>query len=140
MAELFGRYYVKPTMSAVRDAQDLFPKYRHYQEARRHALKLAFWPGFDGGGGVVEDLHWSWIDGMQEPRAAELRIHETIGGHDNLRVIFHVSKIVLPQDNMPRIWTLAVMQKKTTRFDSHDLKIFRGRLVILLARYYSQKP
>ena len=57
---------------------------------------------------------------MQEPRAAELRIHETIGGHDNLRVIFHVSKIVLPQDNMPRIWTLAVMQKKTIRFDSHD--------------------
>jgi len=137
MAALFGRYYVKPTASAIRDAQDLFPRYRHYQEARRHALKLAFWPGFDGGGGIVEDLHWSWIDGMGEPRAGELRIHETIGGHNNLRIIFYVSTIVLPQDTMPRIWTLAVMQKKRTRFDSHDLSTFRGRLTILLQRHYS---
>jgi hypothetical protein len=136
MAALFGRYYVKPTMSSMRDAQALFPKYGHYQEARRHALKLAFWPGFDGGGGVVEDLHWSWIDGMPEPRAAELRIHETIGGCDNLRIIFYVSKIVLPSDPMPRIWTLAIMQKKTNCFNSHDLKIFRGRLTILLKRNY----
>jgi hypothetical protein len=140
MTALFGRYYVKPTMSAICDAQDLFPRYRHYQEARRHALKLAFWPGFDGGGGIVEDLHWSWIDGMPEPRAGELRVHETIGGHDNLRIIFHVSKITLPGDTMPRIWTLAVMQKKKNRFDSHDLKVFRGRLRILLKRYYPQDP
>lgn len=136
MPDLFGRYYVKPTASAIRDALDLFPKFRHYQEARRHALKLAFWPGFDDGGGLVEDLHWSWIDGMENPRAGELRIHETIGRHDNLRVIFHVSKIVLPKDTMPRIWILAVMQKKTQRFDSHDLQTFRGRLVILLKRNY----
>ena len=99
MPDLFGRYYVKPTASAIRDALDLFPKFRHYQEARRHALKLAFWPGFDDGGGLVEDLHWSWIDGMENPRAGELRIHETIGRHDNLRVIFHVSKIVLPKEH-----------------------------------------
>jgi hypothetical protein len=139
MGALFGRYYVTPTMSAMRDAEDLFPKYRHYQEARRHALKLAFWPGFDGGG-TVEDLHWSWIDGMQEPRAGELRIHQTIGGHDNLRIIFYVSRIILPQDPLPRIWTLAVMQKKTRKFDRHDLTIFSGRLRILLQRYYPRNP
>jgi hypothetical protein len=137
MAALFGRYYVTPTFASIRDAQDLFPRYRHYQEARRHALKLAFWPGFDGGGGLVEDLHWSWIDGMGEPRAAELRIHETIGGHDNLRIVFYVSKVVLPEDTMPRIWTIAVMQKKTSRFEHDDLKTFRGRLRILLKRRYS---
>ena len=137
MAALYGRFYVTPTSPSIRDAQDLFPKYRHYQEARRHALKLAFWPGFEGGGGLVEDLHWSWIDGMGEPRAAELRIHETIGGHNNLRVIFHVSKTVLPGDPMPRIWTLAVMQKKTKRFSARDFQTFRGSLKILLRRRYS---
>ncbi len=75
---------------------------------------------------------------MPDPRAAELRIHETIGGCDNLRVIFYVSKLVLPNDPLPRIWTLAVMQKKTNKFDKHDLKIFRGRLMILLKRHYPQ--
>jgi hypothetical protein len=136
MAALFGTYYVKPTFSAIRDAQDLFPKYRDYQEARRHALKLAFWPGFNGGGGVVQDLDWSWIDGMGEPRAAELRIHETIGGQDNLRIIFYVSKVILPKDPMPRIWTLSILQKKTKQFEHDDLKTFKGRLKILLKRYY----
>jgi hypothetical protein len=137
MADLFGRYYVKPTFSAIQDAQDLFPKFRHYQEARRHALKLAFWPGFDGGGGLVEDLHWSWIDGMGEPRAGELRVHQTIGGHNNLRIIFHVSKVLLPNDPLPRIWTIAVMQKKTEKFEKEDLKTFQARLKILLKRFYT---
>jgi hypothetical protein len=137
MANLDGRYYVVPTYSAIRDAGLLFPKYRHYQETRRHALKLAFWPGFDDEGDTVEDLHWSWIDGMGEPRAAELRIHETIGGHDNLRIIFHVAKEPLPTDPMPRIWVLSVLQKKNNRFNHYDLKTFRARLVVLLKRYYS---
>jgi hypothetical protein len=137
MAALFGNYYVKPISSAIRDAQDLFPKYHHYQQARRHALKLAFWPGGEGEGCKVEDLDWSWIDGMGQPRAAELRIHETIGGHDNLRVVFYVSNELLPGDTLPRIWALAVLQKKTSRFDSRDLQTFRGRLTILLKRKYS---
>jgi len=73
---------------------------------------------------------------MGEPRAAELRIHETIGGHDNLRIIFHASKMALPTEPMPRIWVLSVLQKKTRRFDSYDLRTFHARLVILLKRYY----
>lgn len=137
MAGLFGRYYVTPTASAIRDAQDLFPKFGQYQEARRHALKLAFWPGGEGLGGTVEDLDWSWIDGMGSPRAAELRVHETIGGQNNLRIIFFAAETILPGDSLPRIWTLAVMQKKTERFSPFDLKTFRGRLKILLQRVYS---
>ncbi len=73
---------------------------------------------------------------MGKPRAAELRIHETIGGYNNLRVIFHVSKEALPMEPMPRIWVLSVLQKKTRRFDHYDLKTFHARLVTLLKRYY----
>lgn len=129
----------------MRDAADLFPKYGHYQEARRHALKLAWWPGGDDRSGKVEDLDWEWIDGMGDPRAGELRIHDEIGGYDNLRVIFWPAPTALagdPQDRhgraMKRIWTLSVLQKKTQRFEKRDLTIFKARLVIVRSRYYGR--
>jgi hypothetical protein len=138
VSKLFGRYLVKPTSSAIRDAFDLFPRYGDYQEARRHALKLAWWPDSgDAKSGEVMDLDWEWIKGMKEPRVGELRISDVIGGHDNLRVIFYVARSTISDDPMPRIWTLSVMQKKTAAFSNRDLRIFSGRVKIVVARYYS---
>jgi hypothetical protein len=134
-AGLFGRYYVKPTFSAMKDAERLFPKYGDYQEARRHALKLAHWPGGESSGQVM-DLDWEWIKGMAAPKAAELRISDTIGGHNNLRIIFYVADVALSNDPLPRIWTIAVLQKKKQRFSDFDLRTFSARLKVLVKRYY----
>ena len=105
-----------------------------YQEARRHALKLAFWPsGEPGDGGQIMDLDWEWIKAMRGLKVGELRISDVIGGHNNLRVIFHVTDVRLANEPMPRIWILSVLQKKAMAFTSRDIKTFRGRLNLLSA-------
>jgi hypothetical protein len=115
-----------------------FPKFRDYQRARRHALKLAFWPKAGAGDfGQMMDLDWEWIRSMKGADVGELRISDTIGGHDNLRIIFYVSGTILKDDPLPRIWALSILQKKSRDFTSRDLSTFRGRLTILKARYYS---
>ena len=136
--QLTGNYYVKPTPAAVKDAHGLFARYGDYQEARRHALKLAFWPsGEPGDGGQIMDLDWEWIKAMRGLKVGELRISDVIGGHNNLRVIFHVTDVRLANEPMPRIWILSVLQKKAMAFTSRDIKTFRGRLKILKQRYYA---
>ena len=138
-ARLIGNYYVKPTFAAIRDAFALFPRFGDYQEARRHALKLAFWPGGSRGqSGKVMDLDWEWIKGLGNLRVGELRISDVIGGHNNLRIIFYVSDVVLAGDPLPRIWTLAVLQKKSNKFTSRDLQVFRARLIVLRKRTYNK--
>ena len=138
-SELFGHYHVTPTHTAMKEASDLFRHYGDYQEARKHALKLAFWPQNDAEHcGKVIDLDWDEITAMPNPRACELRIDDVIGGHDNLRIIFYAfeKKIVLPGDTMPRLFTIGVMQKKTQRFSNRDLRVFSGRITIIRQRYY----
>jgi hypothetical protein len=138
-ANLFGDWHVTPTPAGIREAMKLFPKYGDYQELRRHALKLAYWPsGTSGQSGQICDLDWDEICGMNAPKAYELRIDERIGGHDNLRVIFYTfeRKLILPGDVLPRLWTVSVMQKKTRRFTPNDLKIFRAKVVVVRNRYY----
>jgi hypothetical protein len=134
---LFGQYYVKPTASAIGDAQDLFPRYGDYQEARRHALKLAFWPDSgDADEGMVEDLNWEWIRSLRKLRIGELRIDDVIGGKRNLRIPFWVSDQKLPSDPMPRIWTLAVVDKKNNDWTPRELEAFADRLTSLKIRFY----
>lgn len=137
-SNLYGRFHVTPTCTALREAVGLFPRYGDYQELRSHALKLAFWPGGQSTGGEVEDLDWDTITGMRAPKACELRIDDTIGGLDNLRVIFYVfdNQIVREGDAMPRLWTIGVMQKKTRRFTTFDLSAFAARVAILRQREY----
>lgn len=139
-ANLFGDYHVTPTPSAIRKAMDLFPKYKHYQRLRKHALKLAYWPSNPpAGSGQVCDLDWDEISGMQAPKAYELRIDDVIGGHNNLRVIFWMfdKAVILPGDVLPRLWVIDVLQKKTRRFTPYDLRIFRAKAVIVRDRHYS---
>jgi hypothetical protein len=123
----------------MREAGNLFPKYGDYQEVRKQALKLAFWPSGEQRVGQVGDLNWEEIAGMAAPKACELRIDEVIGGFNNLRVIFYVfsKSIVLPNDAMPRLWTIAILQKKTPRWSDNDLRTFRARVVILRQRKYA---
>jgi hypothetical protein len=140
-SRLFGHYHVTPTHTAMKEAYDLFRNYGDYQEARKHALKLAFWPiEHAEHSGKVIDLDWDEIIAMPAPRASELRIDDVIGGHDNLRIIFYAfdKKIVLPGDVMPRLFTIGVMQKKTKRFSNNDVRTFRARVTIIRRRYYSE--
>ncbi|WP_146568340.1 hypothetical protein [Posidoniimonas corsicana] len=133
---LFGSYYVKPWPSAIRDAAALFPRYGDYQEARRHALKLAYWPGEQvGSTNQAMDLDWEWIQALRGEGIAELRISGPIGGHRNLRIIFWVADKSLSGDPMTRIWTLAVVAKKAQNWTSPELSAFRGRLTILKKRH-----
>jgi hypothetical protein len=136
---LFGHFHVTPTFSAMREAQKLFPRYGDYQELRKHALKLAFWPRGGTPSGQVCDLDWEEIDGMAPPRACELRIDDVIGGFNNLRILFYVfdETLVLPDDVLPRLWTIGVMQKKTRRWTVNNLKTFRSRVIILRTRNYA---
>lgn len=143
---LFGKYYVTPMSSAISDALSLFPHYRHYQEARRHGLKLAYWPDASsrGDSGVVEDLDWEWVRALRRERIAELRIHDVIGGQRNLRLIFWIADRELPGDpvglnNVPmkRIWVITVVNKKANNWSAPELASFRGRLKILQLRTYS---
>lgn len=123
------------------EAQKLFHRYGDYQELRKQALKLAFWPGGDPGpNGQVIDLDWEEIKGMKSPRACELRIDDEIAGFDNLRVIFYVfdKEIIRDGDILPRLWTISVLQKKSRRWTNENLKTFRARVVLLRKREYGE--
>ncbi len=136
---LFGSFHVTPTFTAMKEAHDLFHKYGDYQELRRHALKLAFWPQGRPDAGQAGDLDWEEIKAMPAPRACELRIDDVIGGFNNLRVIFYVFHpvVVRPGEKLPRLWTIGVMQKKTQRFSANDLRTFKARVTVLRRREYS---
>ena len=135
-SKLFGRYYVKPSPTAFKEAHDLFPRMRDYQELRRHALKLAFWPsGETDESGQVMDLDWDRIAAAGRPPVYELRISDVINGHDNLRVIFYVGDRTSPKDPLPRIWILSVLQKKSQRFTQRHTAAFRARRTIIAKRY-----
>lgn len=138
---LFGHYHVTPTPTAMKEAHDLFPRYGDYQEVRKHALKLAFWPKARAEhAGKVIDLDWETIVGMPTPRAHELRIDDVVGGFNNLRIIFYAfdRNIVLPGDTLPRLFTIGVMQKKKDRFSNNDLRTFSAKVTIIRRRYYSE--
>ena len=106
---------------------------------RRHRaelLKLRFWPGCDSSdsGGQLLDLDWSWIRSLPGHRIGELRIHDTIGNCDNLRVIFFVPPFVT---NPPMVWILSVFQKKRDDFTTAQTANFDMRSKIVLERFYN---
>lgn len=138
MSKLFGEFHVTPISSALKDAESLLPKFKDYQELRRHPLKLAFWPTGKSISGKVEDLDWEELIGMEQPRANELRIDDEIGGQNNLRIIFYLfeKKIILPGDVLPRLWIVSVLQKKTQRFSKNDFDTFSSRIKIVRIRNY----
>lgn len=81
------------------------------------------------------DLDWSWIKALPRQRVGELRISDTIGGHNNLRVIFFDPEI--ESEPMPMIWVLAVLQKKRDDFTAGQISSFKLRRATVLERFYN---
>lgn len=108
-------------------------------EIRRHALKLRFWPDSAplSEAGQVLDLDWEWVKGLPFNDVGKLRIHGTIAGDDNLRVIFHVGGDKL-KDPLPIIWILRVFQKKRDDFSSRDLDGFKERRRLIRRDFYGE--
>jgi hypothetical protein len=81
------------------------------------------------------DLDWSWIRALPGLKVGELRIWDSIGGNDNLRIIFFVGEA--PAEAQWRIiWILRVMQKKRDDFSGNELSIFRARRALVMERFY----
>jgi hypothetical protein len=138
MAEgLTGRYFVRAIRPAFDDVHRLFSRTRDKIEVRRHALKLRDWPDaiVTEESGQVVDLDFSWIRSLEALKIGELRIHNNIGGRDNLRIIFFVGP---PDDRLPKtcIWILSVIQKKRQDFSQNQLKVFRARRFLVHERFY----
>lgn len=135
--QLTGNYFVRRAASVTGQVRAWFPKTSDRMEVRRQALKLRFWPAVHTveASGRVVDLDWSWIRALPNLKVGELRIDDTIGGHDNLRIIFFVGP---ESERFPKmcIWILSVFQKKRDEFTRAQLATFRLARLLVLQRYY----
>jgi hypothetical protein len=84
--------------------------------------------------GQILDLDWSWIKALKGRGIGELRINDTIGGCDNLRVIFFDPGIAT--EPLPTLWILSVFQKKRDDFTKAQIINFRNRSLLILQRFY----
>lgn len=137
-SNLTGCRLVRALRPAFHDARHWLPRTKDRAELRRHSLKLRFWPSRApvADNGELLDLDWSWIKSLPGKRVGELRIADTIGGCDNLRVIFFDPDI--PSEPMPMVWVLAVLQKKQNDFSSMQIKNFKLRRTLVLERFYNR--
>lgn len=134
---LTGNYFVRAMASAHFEVRNLCPRRRDRAEIRRQALKLRFWPEKHptDQAGTILDVDWSWIRALRSvSKIGELRIDDTIAGHDNLRVIFSIGRPTA-KAHMPIIWILAVMQKKRDEFTAANIKTFIARHKLVQKRY-----
>jgi hypothetical protein len=136
-SSLTGKFFVRVFRPAFDDVRRLFVRTRDNIELRRHALKLRYWPESitTEASGQVVDLDWSWIRSLPGKKIGELRVHDTIGGQDNLRIIFFVGP---PNERMPKtcIWILAVIQKGRDDFSTNNIAIFKARRSLVCERFY----
>jgi hypothetical protein len=136
---LTGRYRVRVFRPAWGSVDRLFKRVRDKIEIRSQALKLRFWPEkHPEENGKLLDLDWSWIEAAKPLKIGELRIDDSIGGHDNLRIIFFCGER-LNEKEMPIIWILDVMQKKRMALTSANLATFKGRRTLVMERYYKNR-
>lgn len=125
---LVGSFYVTPTATAIRRAWKLCKRSaRDYQILRRHALKLAYFPACGD---------WDWVKSLHGKCIGELRIDERIASQENIRVIFFQTKIQLPSEPLPRIWTLTVFPKKSDNFTAREINAFKAMREIIVIRTY----
>ena len=137
---LSGTRRVRAIRPAFCDVSRLCRRTRDKFEIRRHALKLRYWPDkhpADDSGKVL-DVDWCWIRALRGLNIGELRIHDTIGGNDNLRIIFFEGDSAV-RDPLPMVWVLCVMQKKRDDFSAHDLAVFKARRTLVLERFYAHR-
>lgn len=141
MNGLSGSYRVRVFGAALREARKTWPRVKDRMRVRRHALKLRYWPEVSPRDeqGTLLDLDWCWIRALKGSRVGELRVHDAIGGCDNIRIIFFVpdNKVAkVPDKGLPVIWVLAAIQKKRNEFTEANLKVFRFRRTLVLERFY----
>jgi len=137
---LSGTHHVRAISPAFDDASWLFRRTRDRMEVRRHALKLRYWPEMhptDDAGRLL-DLNWCWIRALRGSRIGELRLDDTIGGQNNLRIIFYVAEEKV-HGLFPVIWILRVMQKKRNDFSARDLQTFKARKSLVIERFYRHR-
>jgi len=120
---LAGTYRVRILRAAFDDARALFPRKRDAIRLRPHALALRDWPAKDA-------IDWTWVLAMRGHGVGELRIRETIGDCDNLRLIFLVGPDDV-RDPLPMIWVLAALQKKRDAFTQANIDGFWKRVRML---------
>lgn len=139
-ASLTGHRRVRAIRPAFDDVARLCRRACDRIEIRRHALKLRYWPAKrpTTEAGLVLDLNWSWVRAQRGLCIGELRLEDTIGGNDNLRIIFFEGDPSV-RDPLPLIWILRVMQKKRDDFSSNDLQIFKARRQLVIERYYKNR-
>jgi hypothetical protein len=137
---LTGRYRVRVGRWALQESRKWLPRIRDRAELRRHALKLRFWPEIhpQDESGKLLDLDWCWVRGHAGKKIGELRIHDTIGGCDNLRIIFFVPAIEEKPGELPSVWILSVFQKKRDDFSVPQIKNFEARRTMILERFYGK--
>lgn len=132
---LTGRFHIRVLRPALQDAHRLMPRMKDRAILRRHALKLRYWPNPhpESESGLVLDLDWEWIKALPRKKVGELRVQDTLGGNDNLRVIFFNPEKSKP---LPALWVIAVLQKKRDDFTRAQLRNFANRRKIVLSRFY----
>lgn len=137
---LEGNYHVRVFRPAWSDVHRWFPRTKHKIEVRSHALKLRYWPEKNPSDerGVLLDLDWCWIRALRTRSIGELRIDDTIGGNDNIRIVFFRGdpKVRLP---LPIIWILAVLQKKGDDWTTANYKTFKARRTLVVERFYKYR-
>lgn len=137
---LEGDYRVRVFRPAWADARRWFPRTRDRIAVRSHALKLRYWPlrQLESDRGQLLDLDWCWIKALKGKDVGELRIGDTIGGHDNIRIVFYKGdpKIKVP---LPIIWILAVLQKKRNEWTTANTQTFKGRRTLVIERFYKNR-
>lgn len=137
---LTGSCRVRAIRSARSEAEKLFPRVSDRMEIRAQALKLRYWPvkhPTDSAGQIL-DLDWSWIRSLPGLRVGELRVADTIGGQDNVRIIFFDGGPT-DCDPLPTIWVIRVMQKKRDDFSCNDIQIFKARRTLVNERFYKDR-
>jgi len=132
---LTGAFHVRVLRPALHDAHRIMPRMKDRAILRRHALKLRYWPvpRPEDESGLVLDLNWGWIRSLPGKKVGELRVGDTLGGNDNLRVIFFNPERSEP---LPALWVIAVLQKRRDDFTRFQIRNFANRRQMVLSRFY----
>ncbi|MGD8450330.1 MAG: hypothetical protein PVJ57_00800 [Phycisphaerae bacterium] len=136
---LDGDYRVRVFGPAWADAHHWFKRTRDRVEIRCHALKLRFWPLPDPADqqGRLLDLDWCWIKACHKG-IGELRVHDRVGGHDNIRIVFYRGDPSV-RAPLPIIWVIAVLQKKRDEWTTANIRTFNARRALIIQRFYENR-
>jgi hypothetical protein len=139
---LSGSNFVRFSRHGLQSARKTWPKTRDRFEVRRQALKLRFW---DERGqhppGLLFDHTYESIKELKGKGIYEMRLDDSIGGLQNIRVIFFdPPREWVPLDPRPMriIWILDIFPKKSNDFSKYDIQTFRASRLLIAQRCYGK--